>query len=140
MIRYEEETIYEKMKENLWGESLSIILEVKQKWGTAGASLIGSHYFHDFSKNRVQLRGNLSLRLVRGLNLNMNANYSRIRDQLSLMRGDASLEEILLRRKEIGTTFRYSMSVGLSYTFGSTRSKVVNPRFGTGGGGFSISF
>lgn len=140
LIRYEEETIYEKMKENLWGESLSIILEAKQKWGTMGASLIGSHYFHDFSKNRVQLRGNLSLRLIRGLNLNMNANYSRIRDQLSLMRGEASLEEILLRRKEIGTTYRYSVSVGLSFTFGSTRSKVVNPRFGTGGGGFSISF
>jgi hypothetical protein len=67
-------------------------------------------------------------------------NYSRIRDQLSLMRGDATLEEILLRRKEISTTYRYFISVGLSYTFGSTRSKVVNPRFGSGGSGISISF
>jgi hypothetical protein len=84
--------------------------------------------------------GEFSLRLIRGLNINLNGSYSRIHDQLSLARSDASFEEILLRRKEIATTYNYYFSVGLSYTFGSTKSNVVNPRFGTGGGGFSISF
>lgn len=137
---YQEETIYEKTHENLLKESLSATLELKQKWGTISTSIEGSNYFHDFSKNRVHLMGELSLRVIGGLNINLNGSYSRIHDQLSLARSDASFEEILLRRKEIATTFNYYFSVGLSYTFGSTKSNVVNPRFGSGGGGFSISF
>ncbi|GAH14604.1 unnamed protein product, partial [marine sediment metagenome] len=75
-----------------------------------------------------------------GLNINLNGSYSRIHDQLSLTRSDATFEEILLRRKEIATTYNYYFSVGLSYTFGSTKSNVVNPRFGTGSQGISIMF
>ncbi len=139
-VRYREETIFEKTYENLWQHSLSVTLELKQKWGTASTSLVGSQYFHDFSKNRIELNGELSLRLIKGLNFNVNARYSRIRDQLSLPRGESSIEEILLRRKQLATGYTYSMSVGLSYTFGSLKSKVVNPRFGTGGRSISISF
>ena len=137
---YIEETIYEKTNEKLFKESLSVTLEFKQKWGTVSTSLEGSHYFHDLSKNRLEFNGDLSLRLMKGLNFNVDLSYSRIRDQLSLPRGGASFEEILLRRKELGTTYRYRISVGLSFTFGSTQSRVVNPRFGSGGGGIQISF
>lgn len=139
-VKYREETIYEKTSENLLGQSLSAILEVKQKWGNLSASLTGSHFFHDFSKNRLRMNANLSLRLIRGLNFNINTSYSIIHDQLSLPRGGATLDEILLRQKELETSFNYSFSVGLSYTFGSIYSKVVNPRFGSSGGSISISF
>jgi hypothetical protein len=50
-----------------------------------------------------------------------------------LVKGEATLEEILLRRKELATEYEYSISVGLSFTFGSIYSNVVNPRFGGGG-------
>ena len=139
-VRYREETIYEKTYENLWQQSLEIAYEVKKKWGTASASLVGSHYFHDFKKNRIRLNGELSLRLIKGLNFNVYGRYSRMRDQLSLARGELSLEEVLLRRKQLATSYTYYISVGLSYTFGSLKSKVVNPRFGTGGRSISISF
>ena len=139
-VKYREETIYEKLSENLWGHSLSAILEVKQKWGNLSASLTGSHFFHDFSKNRLRMNVDLSLRLLKGLNFNTYASYSIIHDQLSLPRGGATFDEILLRRTELETTYNYSFSVGLSYTFGSIYSKVVNPRFGSSGGGISISF
>ena len=139
-VRYREETIYEKTYENLWQQSLEIAYEVKKKWGTASASLEGSHYFHDFKKNRIRLNGELSLRLIKGLNFNVYGRYSRMRDQLSLARGELSLEEVLLRRKQLATSYTYYISVGLSYTFGSLKSKVVNPRFGTGGRSISISF
>jgi hypothetical protein len=138
-VKYREETIYEKTSENLWGQSLSAILEVKQKWGNLSASLTGSHFFHDFSKNRLRMNADLSLRLLKGLNFNIDASYSIIHDQLSLPRGGATLDEILLRRTELETTYNYGFSVGLSYTFGSIYSKVVNPRFGSGSGGISIS-
>ena len=49
---------------------------------------------------------------------------------MGLRKGDASLDEVLLRRTELATDFEYSMSLGLSYTFGSVYSNVVNPRFG----------
>jgi len=139
-VKYREETIYEKTSENVWGQSLSAILEVKQKWGTASAALTGSHFFHDFSKNRLRLSADLSLRLIKGLNFNIDGSYSIIHDQISLPRGGSTLDEILLRRRELETTYNYRFSVGLSYTFGSIYSKVVNPRFGSGGGSISISF
>jgi hypothetical protein len=139
-VKYREETIYEKTHENLWKQSLSTILEIKQKWGTASASLTGSHFFHDFSKNRLRFSAELSLRVIKGLNFNIYGSYSIIHDQISLPRMGASLEEILLQRRELETTYSYSFSVGISYTFGSTRSNVVNPRFGDGGSSISISF
>ena len=127
---YIEETIYEKTSESLWGQSLDVTLEVKQPWGNATISVDGSHYFHDASKNRVSLWGHMSIRLVRGLNLDIFGSYSRIHDQLNLPKGDASLDEILLRRRELATDYDYRISIGLSYTFGSVYSNVVNPRFG----------
>ena len=139
-VRYREETVYRKTYENLWQQSLSATLEVKKKWGTASASLEGSHYFHNFERNRIRLSGELSLRLIKGLDFNIYGRYSRIRDQLSLPRGELSLEEVLLQQKQLATGYTYSISVGLSYTFGSLKSKVVNPRFGTGGRSISISF
>jgi len=139
-VRYREETLYEKTYENLWQQSLSATLELKQKWGTISTALIGSHYFHDFTKNRVELNGELSLRLIKGLNFNVYGSYSQIRDQLSLPRGEAAIEEVLLRQKQLATGYSYYISLGLSYTFGSLKSKVVNPRFGTGGTSISISF
>lgn len=139
-VRYREETIYEKTYQNLWQQSLSVTLEVKKKWGTASASLEGSHYFHSFGKNRLRLNGELSLRVFKGLDFNIYGNYSRIRDQLSLPRGGLTLEEVLLQQKQLATGYTYSLSLGLSYTFGSLKSKVVNPRFGTGGKSISISF
>jgi hypothetical protein len=50
-----------------------------------------------------------------------------------------SLEEVLLQRRQLETGYSYFFSVGLSYTFGSIFTNVVNPRFGSqGGAGVSI--
>jgi len=62
--------------------------------------------------------------------LSLNAGYSQIHNQISLPKGGATLEEILLNRKILATNYSYSMSIGFSYTFGSIYSNVVNPRFG----------
>jgi hypothetical protein len=132
-VNYQEETIYLKTKENLWNEDLSITLELKEKWGTVSASLEGSHYFHDLKKYHVQLYGEVSLRLYKGLSVDIFGSGSRIHDQLSLPKMGASLEDVLLMRKQLATSYDYYFSIGLSYTFGSIYSNVVNPRFGSGG-------
>ncbi len=72
------------------------------------------------------------VRVFKGLSLSVNGRYSKVRDQLNLAAGEASLEELLLRRKELLSGYRYNLSVGLSYSFGSVYSSVVNPRFGSG--------
>jgi len=56
--------------------------------------------------------------------------YAAVHDQLSLVKGGATLEEILLQRTELATNYSYFASIGFSYTFGSVFSNVVNPRFG----------
>jgi hypothetical protein len=127
--RYREETIYNKTSERRWGESFSVTLELKEKWGTITNALEAFHYFRDLQKNHLQLYSEMSLRLYKGLSLTLYGNFSRIHDQLSLARGQASLEEILLRRTQLATSYTYYAQIGLSYTFGSIFSNVVNPRF-----------
>jgi hypothetical protein len=129
-FRYREQTIFDKTSEQLWGETFSATLELKEKWGEVSSSLEGFHYFNDFSKNHIRAYSELSIRLVKGLRLSLYGSLSRVHDQLSLVKGEATLEEILLRRRQLATSYSYYGSVGLSYTFGSIFSNVVNPRFG----------
>jgi hypothetical protein len=137
--RYIEETVYFETAESLLQESLSFTYEVKRPWGTVSLNLEGSNYLHDFSKNRIELEGEVSFRIWRGLSFEVDGGYARIRDLLSLPRGGASYEEVLLRQRQLATGYQYSFALGLNFTFGSTRSNVVNPRFGNGGRGISIS-
>jgi len=64
---------------------------------------------------------------------------SRIQDLISVA-ADAELtvEEILLARRQLQTSYRYSTSISLSYSFGSIFNNVVNPRLGGGGVGIPI--
>jgi len=138
-VRYRRETIYGKTAENLWNQSLSVTLDLREKWGSISTTLGGSHYFHDFSKNRLTLFNILNLRLFKGLSFFAFGGGSRVHDQLFLEKGEASLEEVLLRRRQLETSYDYFFSVGLSFTFGSVFTNVVNPRFGSSGmGGIHI--
>lgn len=125
---YIEETIFGKQKENLFRQSVEGNVRIRQPWGSIFASVEGSHYLHDLSKNRLELYSNLSFRLVRGLSLNLSGNLEIIHDQLFLPRGDASLEELLLQQRQLSTTFEVSGRIGFSYKFGSIYNNVVNTR------------
>lgn len=131
--KYIEETIYDKTREWLWSQSLTVSLELTQPWGSASASIVGSHYLHDFSKNRLSLYGYTSIRVWKGFSVNLNGGFSMIHDQLSLIKGSLSQEEVFLRLRELSTTFNYQVSFGIGYSFGSRMSRAVNPRFGDSG-------
>ena len=138
-IKYREETIYDKMSENLWNQSLSATFDIKEKWGSISTTLSGSHYFHDFSKNKLNIFTILNIRITKGLSFFALGLGSIVHDQLSLPKGEASLEDVLLHIKQLETSYSYLFSVGLSFTFGSIFTNVVNPRFGSSGsGGISI--
>lgn len=133
--KYIEETIYDKLSQRLFSEVLTATLSFTEPWGNAEISVEGSHYFHDFSYNRLRLSGSLSLRILKGLALTVDGRYAAVHDQLSLRKSEVSLDDLLLRRKELATGYNYSVSVGFNYSFGSVYSNVVNPRFGGGFGG-----
>jgi hypothetical protein len=130
-LNYREETIFLRHAETVYDQRLTIAFERTEPWGSADVALEGSHLLREVERNRVVLYGLLDVRLLRGLSLRATGSASRIRDQINLPRGGATAEEILLRQRELQTSFRLSGSLGLSYTFGSSFSEVVNPRFGT---------
>jgi hypothetical protein len=137
---YIDTTIYNKMKEGLWMHSINADYQVVQKWGNINFTMGYSNYLHDWSKNNISGSVNLELRIAKGLSITLYGSAAAIHDQLSLVKENLALDEVLLRRKQLATQFEYFTSFGLTYTFGSIYNNVVNPRFGnSGGGGISIS-
>lgn len=134
-VRYKEETVHDKTRETLFKESLSATLDLREKWGTVSVSAEGSHYFHDLGKNRLSVFGVVSLRLYKGLSVFVLGSRSWIRDQLSLLKREPTFEEWLLRLREVQMKSSYFVSVGFQLTFGSVFTNVINPRFGSAGGG-----
>jgi len=127
---YYDTTIYDKVEEHLWLHRMNVAYEVVQKWGSIDVNVGYSNYFHDWSKNNLYFGGFVSLRIAKGLSVRIYGNYSIIHDQLGLVKGGVTAEEVLLQRKELETQYSYYTSFGFSYTFGSIYNNVVNPRFG----------
>jgi hypothetical protein len=127
-VRYIEETLFDKTQDNLFRQSLSLRLRITQPWGSAFAYLTGGHYFHDISKNSVNFSGYVNFRVFKGLSFRLRLGAELIHDQLYLEKGEASLEDILLNRKQLATAYELNGSIGFSYTFGSIYNNIVNTR------------
>ncbi len=127
---YNDTTIYDKISEGLFLQNLKMAYEVRQKWGSVDVSMVASNYLHDFSKNRIELGGRISVRVTKGLSFRVFGSVARVRDQISLSKNELSEADVLLRLQEIATGYYYFCGVSLSYTFGSIYNNIVNPRFG----------
>jgi hypothetical protein len=127
---YYEITIMGKERENLFTQALQIVLEIKEPWGSIGASVQGSTFIPDLKYNNLRAEFGLYVNLFKGFSFNVGGEYSRIRDQISLPGREYSPEEILLELKRLASGYNVSFEVGLNYRFGSIYSNVVNPRFG----------
>lgn len=127
--KYYRETIYGKTSENLLNQSFEIGSSFEQPWGEINSFVKGSHYLHDISHARLQIFGDISIRISEGFSVSFWADYQIIRDQLSLPANDASLEDILLSQQELQTDYFLYTSIALTYTFGSEFTNVVNTRF-----------
>lgn len=129
---YHEITIYDKGQETLFSHQVWANYRLIQKWGSINVHANWANYLHDWSKNHLTAGLGFNFRIVKGLNLHFGGNYTRVRDQLALVKGGATEQEILLHIKQLETSFNYRTWFGISYTFGSIYSNVVNPRFGIG--------
>ena len=137
---YTEETLFDRFSETRGEQSLRLALNLRQPWGSANTTLGFSHFLDDASKNDLSLSTGLNLRLFRGFSLNVNGSYSMVRNQLNIPKRGASEEEVLLRRRQLSTNYRYFTSFGITYSFGSIYSRIVNPRMEASPSGTMIMF
>lgn len=126
--KYFEETIFNKVEESLYNQSLELSVRVLEPWGSVRAGIEGSHFLHDMSKYRISVDGRLSLRVFKGFSVDFSSRFDYVQDQLSLPKGDASLEDVLLQQRQLATTYGISASIGISYSFGSVFNNVINTR------------
>ena len=82
----------------------------------------------------VSAFGETSVRLFKGFSFNTFATIGRTRDQIYLPKAGATPQEILVRQRQLATSYQYSVNFGIAYSFGSIFNNVVNPRFGGGSG------
>jgi hypothetical protein len=127
---YRELTIYGKLHETRVSQELETTMSMRQRWGTVGATVEVASFVPDVGKNHIAAFGDVSLNLFRGLSLNLDINIESVRDQISLPALEATSEEVLVNQRQLATSYRYFYFFGVSYTFGSIFSPIVNPRFG----------
>jgi hypothetical protein len=133
---YEERTLFDQTWETKPEQSLELSADFQQPWGELNLSIEGSHFLDAPRHHRIDLFTRVEWRLVRGVNLDIQGNVARIKDQIYLSAVGLDDNEILIGQRELGTEFEYGVEVGLSFTFGSIFNNVVNPRLGDGGDDF----
>ena len=126
---YYETTVLGQDSEFLVHQNLFALLRYDRPWGRVNVSLSGSNFFHDLSLNRFEFNPSLDLRIVRGFSVSFSGRYRIINDQISLPAADQSDDCFALGNCQRPTSYDYSVSFGLTYTFGSIYNNVVNPRF-----------
>jgi hypothetical protein len=131
---YTEETIFDKFSETLPRHSMGLSLGLRQPWGSISSSVDFSQQLNKLDRTNLGFFGSADVRLFKGFSFNVFGDYSRIRDQISLIKGTASNEDVLLRLRQIQSGYSYFMGFGVSYSFGSIFNSVVNPRYGGGSG------
>jgi hypothetical protein len=133
-FRYVEVTIYDRLAETQPRHSLAFSYTTTRTWGSEMITLLGSQYLRDPSRRRFTASNSTSLQVAGGLSISAGASYSLIRDQLYLAKGAASVEDVLLRRRQLETSYQYSLMLGFSYLFGSKGPAIPNPRLSYGSG------
>jgi len=97
-VDYVEETIYFKTEEPLLRQSLTASLDMRQPWGSASVFVGAGHHLKDIDLHNASIGGSIDVRLARGFSLRLSTSVSRIQDLISLPAGEATVEDVLLRR------------------------------------------
>ena len=129
-ITYREITIYNEIEQWLPQHLLNAGYEVVQPWGAIEIGINASQYLHDLSRHSLQFDAEFEVRITKGLSVEIGGFLELIHDQINLPKGDANLEEVLLRRRQLETNYEAGFNFGFRYRFGSLLNNVVNTRFG----------
>ena len=132
-VTYQDTTIYDEIEQLLPEHTLTAGYEVTQPWGQIDVGVNASQYLHELERYSLRFDGSFDVRITQGLSIELGGNVAFIHNQLNLPRGDADLEEVLLRRRQLETNYQAGLSFGFRYRFGSIYNNIVNTRFGGGG-------
>ncbi len=127
-FNYINKTIFNKLNESLLFHSARVEADIKQPWGDFYGSLDFLQYPNLNKKYKISMEAYLDIRLTEGLSLSLDFHGESIHDQLYLPRGEASLKEILLKQRQLQTTYTFQSSIGIKYTFGSIYNNIINIR------------
>ena len=128
---YTETTVYFKTSENFASHLFELTYDNSQTWGSFSFSINGNQILDkdDLRKYNIRISSRTDWNITKGLSLNYSGSLNFDRSQIHLPLNGATYEEIILRQKELESNYFYYMNFGISYTFGSLKNNVVNPRF-----------
>ena len=128
---YTETTVYFKTSENFASHLFELTYDNSQTWGSFSFSINGNQILDkdDLRKYNIRISSRTDWNITKGLSLNYSGSLNFDRSQIHLPLNGATYEEIILRQKELESNYFYYMNFGISYTFGSMKNNVVNPRF-----------
>ena len=128
-VDYEEVTVFDKLEEWLYEQSIDIEYEQIKDWGNVSVELEYENYLHDWSQLSISLNPQISWNLARGLIINIWGEIAYISNLRNIQKSEIDNNEILLQNRQLDTSFEYYGSLGLTYRFGSAFNNIVNPRF-----------
>ena len=126
--RYFEETIFLKMEDEVYSHVMDVNLHLRRQWGDVTMFMQGSCFLNDWSRNHLSVNGRVGVRVFKGMTFNMGGTFRIVNDQITLPRGDTTLEDILLGQKQLATAYNSNVNFGVRYTFGALYNNVVNTR------------
>jgi hypothetical protein len=127
---YIEETVLGLEKETRPVHRVGVQYRAREEWGNAGLGIDANQYLHSGGEYySFGISGDVSYRILRGLELNFSAGASRVNDNFYTPAADISDEDILLGRQSLPSSYEYDASLGLSYRWGSSFANIVNNRF-----------
>ena len=127
--KYYDTTIYNKINETLYGHRADAYVSLNQKWGNSYAGVSYHNYFHNWKFFNLGIDMYSNVRITGGLSFFIFAFGGLTRSQVFLVKGNATAEEVLARRRQLASGYNYFTSIGINYRFGSKLNNVVNPRF-----------
>jgi hypothetical protein len=128
-INYYDTTIYYKIRETIYGHRFSAAITLNKKWGTFNGGIYYRNYFKSWALNAMGLSANTDVRIGGGLSFFVRANASLVHNQINLVKGGVTEQEVLTRKRQLASNFNYYTSFGLAFRFGSILNNFVNPRF-----------
>ena len=99
-----------------------------QPWGEIDLELEAQQYLELKNTYSLKMDVELAFRISTGLEFILESRMESIHDQFYLPKGDATIDEILLRRRQLATTYDIGLAFGFRYTFGSIYNNIINRR------------
>ena len=125
---YGVETIFDQMNDLVPVHTLGAEIIFNRPWGRIDNEIEYSQFVNNPERRRLEWDFNIRVRLFKGLSARFSGGYEIVRDQINLSKGEASIEDIISKQREIATEFGGDFTIGLSYTFGSIYNNTVNNR------------